>query len=536
MQLYRSNVNYKSILDGDREGYNLGLDGAMFLKEETTPRTFNPPSIGTQGSSIGGNTAPSEDISAGSDNKLDVTVDGVALGDVAVVVAGLNTGPLIAAALVSAINTALIAAGSDKRVWGQWETDHYEFYSQQTGVASSVVIADASVDNLADDLELGLANGGNEAVGVDDEDFLLYTTGGPTFNQPIEPSPHRSGRFYTPNVVKQKKVVELSFQTLVNMQGAAGDSLDKAVRLLWESLLGSETVTPSVSIDYRQALPNKFFSLVRVSTIFAEYYTGCFVNDMTMTFPGDGVATEDWSGAGATRLIAGIARVDGAVVANDTATVDAGHELRYDLNVPVMIVAADGRTITAGADGSLTVLALDEVLHTVQLSAAVDIEDNGYIAPWHPGAVQQTARENIYTDLEGSFKFDYKAPSSNICVTNIVLGFTNNHTLVNNCFGTDGNQGFVAGSRMDMNLAVTVDLSNENFAEVVQTSKFNGFSPEIILGNSASGRYLRIRAEKWITAVPTIEVPEEGTTPVTLEGSLHESSAGAQDPVVVSYR
>ena len=89
---------------------------------------------------------------------------------------------------------------------------------------------------------------------------------------------------------------------------------------------------------------------------------------------------------------------------------------------------------------------------------------------------------------------------------------------------------------MQMNLAVTLDLSNENFAELVQTQKFEGFSPEVILGNTASGRFLRVRAEKWIVAVPPIEVPEEGTTPVTFEGSLHESAPGAQDPVVVSYR
>ena len=534
MQKHRSKVDYASIIAGDREGYNLGLDGAIFLKEETTARVFNPPSIGTQGNSIGGNTAPSSDISGGTDNKLDVTVDGLALGDVTLTQAGKNTTALIAQELEDAINAALAAAGSDFRVWAQFNTDHYEVYSQQTGLSSSVVIANGSVDNVADDLELGVPNGGTESAGTDDDDFLLYTTGGPTFNQPIESSPHRSARFNS-SFVKQKKVVEAAFQTLVNMEGSAGDSIDTAVRLLWTSLLGNETVNAGVSIDYRQAIPNKLFSMVRVSTIFVEYYTGSYVKDMTLTFPGDGPATEDWTAGGADRLIAGISQVDGAVAANDTLTVNDGHECRTDVGAPVMIVGADGRTITAGIDGSLTVLAINETLNTMQLSAAVDAEDDGYIVPWHPGAVQQTARDNIFTDIEGEFRFNYKTPSAAICVTNIVLTFTNNHTDVNNCFGTSTNQGFVAGGRLDINLAVTFDLSNENFGEVVKSSKFAGFCPEIILGTT-SGRHLRITAERWIPAVPPIELPEEGTTPVTLEGLLYESAPGAKDPILVSYR
>ena len=171
----------------------------------------------------------------------------------------------------------------------------------------------------------------------------------------------------------------------------------------------------------------------------------------------------------------------------------------------------------------------------MQLSASVDIDDDGYIVPWHPGAVSQTVRDNIFTDLEGEFRFNYKTPSPAICVTNIVLGFTNNHTDVNNCFGTDGNQGFVAGGRLDMNLAVTFDLSNENYGEVVKSSKFEGFCPEIILG-ATTGRHLLIRAERWVPEVPPIELPEEGVTPVTLEGLLYESSPGKRDPILVSYR
>ena len=184
---YRSLIDYKEIYECDKEGYNLGLDASIFIRRETVQRVFERPRIGTQGSSIGA-AAASTDISAGSDNALDVAVDGGALVNVLLNLVGANTGAAIASELETAINNALIAAGQDARVWVQFDggDDHYEIYSQSTGLTSSVVVTDAGADNVADDLNLGTANGGTESAGTDDQDFLLYTTGGPTLEQPIE--------------------------------------------------------------------------------------------------------------------------------------------------------------------------------------------------------------------------------------------------------------------------------------------------------------------------------------------------------------
>lgn len=531
MAKYRSKTNYAQIYGGDRGGINLGLDGAIFLKEETTPRTFNPPVIGTQGTSTSGAT-PSLDISAGSDNALKIAVDGGAVVDVVLVQAGKTSGALIAAELETKINAALLAAGQDARVWVEFSGGLYIIHSQSAGAGSSVVVTNATANNVADDLKLGLANTGVEAVGVADEDFLLYTTGGPTFSQAIESNAHRSGRFHS-GVVKAKKMAEFSISTYVNMSGSAGDSIDKAVKLLWKGLLGSETVVPSTSIQYRQALPGTYMSLVRVSTIFAEYYTGAYVKDMTMTFPGDGPATCEWSGKAEKRIIAGIAKVNGAVVASPNVVVEAGETDRYDVGAPVMLVDVDGRTILYGADGSLTISSITALSNQLTLSGSVDVADNTFVVPWHPGAVSLTGRDNIFTDLEGSLKLQQSG--SNICVTNAQLTFTNDHVDFDNCFGADANKGFAAANRMTMALAVTFDLSNANFAEVVQSANFEGYAPEIILG-AVSGRHLKITAPKWIPAVPSIEVPENGVTPVTLEGNLYQSSPGAQDPILVEFK
>lgn len=537
VEKYRSLVDYAAIQAGDREGINLGLDAALFVRRELTRGVFNPPRIGTQGSSAGAVSA-STDISAGTDDSLDIAVDGGAVVTVTLTLAGLTTGALIEAELESKINSALAADGQDARVWVDFDAgapDQYTIYSQKTGTSSSVVVTDASSDNVADDLGLGVANGGTESAGTDDQDFLLYTTNNPTFEQPVESNAHRSGRYHS-GIVKQKKVVNVNFDAMVNMSGSAGDSLDNAIRLMLQNVFADETVNAGVSLEYNQGEDFFFYSLVRVSTIFGEYYTGCYNKDYTLTLPGDAAATQSWSGGrGADQYQAGIGIIDGAVVSSATVVLSTStfnHSERFTANARVMVVDTDGRTILAGADGSLSILTVDTGTATLTLSAAIDAADTAYIVPWNPGAVQQTGRDNIFTDLEGSIKLT--STGSEICVTNIELALTNDHNDFDNCFGEDTNAGFAAGNRATWALSVTFDLSGENYGEVVQSRKFEGLAPEIILGDS-SGRHLKITAPNWIVSVPPIELPENGPTPVTLTGNLYQSQPGARDPVKFEF-
>jgi len=535
---YRSKVDYAQIIAGNREGINLGLDGSIFIRKEATERVFNPPRIGTQGSSVSA-VSGSIDISIEpTPGEIDISVDGGAIVTASITTAGLTTGLLIAAALELAINTALSAGGQDARVWVAFNAggpDQYTVWSQSTGITSSVVITDGTTNNLADDLNLGTGNAGTEVVGTDDQDFLLFTTGGPTFDQPVESNAHRTGRFHN-DIIRQKKVAEFDIDTMINMEGSAGDSLDTAVRLLLLSGFGTETVTAATSIDYTQGLPNLTFSMVRVSTIFAEYYTGGYVRDMTLDVPGDAPGTMKYTGKLADSQIAGIGQINGVVAASTSIVLDDTinkHVLRYTVGARVMVVSADGRTITAGADGSLLVSIITEGSDTVDVSAPIDAEDDGFLVPWHPGAVQQSGKDNIFTDLEGSFKFDVSG--NEVCATNINVGLVNDHVDLDNCFGTDTNKGFAAGNRLTITVGVTLDLSNENFGDLVQARKFGGLSGELVIGNPASGRKLTLTFPKWIVGVPTIDLPENGVTPVTFEGILYQSSAGARDPILWSY-
>jgi hypothetical protein len=531
---YRSKVDYAQIYAGDRQGFNLGLDGSIFVRKESTPRVFNAPRIGTQGTSTGDASA-STDISGGTDNALKVAVDDGAAVDVVLDLTGLNTGDAIAAELELKINQALAAANLDTRVWVFYDNsdDHYVVYSQSTGTTSAVVITDATADNVADDLKLGTVNGGTEVAGTDDQDFLLYTTGGPVYGQPIESNAHRTGRFHT-SPIKKKKEASFDIDTMVNMSGNAGDSLDTAVKLMLESVFGTETVVSGQSITYTQGLPNFYFSMVRVSTVFGEYYTGGYCKDYTLTVPCDAPGTQKYTGMLSKAAIAGIGQLDGDVVSSADVVLNSGEADRYTADACVMVLDTDGRTILAGADGSLKVNSVNTTTHTVTLNSTLSANDDGYLVPWNPGAMQQTGRDNIYTDLEGTFKFD--AAGDSYCATNISLNVVNDHVDINNCFGNDSNQGFVAGNRCTMTLSVTLDLSTKAMAQLVQAREFDGLSPELVIGNAASGRYLRITAPKSIVSVPNVEVPESGTTPVTFEGILYQSSAGARDPVSVEWR
>lgn len=528
---YRSKLNYAQIYAGDKQGFNLGLDSFLFVRKETTPRTFNPPRIGTQASSIS-DAAPSTDISAGTDNALKVSVHGRPAVDVVLAQAGKTSGALIAAELESKINLALAAAGYDERVWCEFAGGLYKVYSQETGTAAAVVITDATTNNVADDLNLGVANSGIEAVGTSDQDFLLMTTGGPKFEQPIESNAHRSNRFHS-GIIRKKMMAEYDFESYINMAGSAGASIDAAVRLMFELAFGTEEVVGGTAINYTQGLPSFYVSMVRVSTIFGEYYTGCYERELGFTFPGDGPATVKHTGKACKATMSGIAKISAPIVASATADLVDGEETRYTVGGRVMAVESDGRTIVAGADGSLVVNSIDGLAHALGLSAPITLGANGFIVPWYPGAVQQTGTDAVFTDLVGSIKL--RQGGTAIDVTNISLTLANDPVDLDNIFGKDANAGAVYANRATMTLSVTFNLSNENYGEVVAARNFEGLNPEIILGDPA-GRHLKITAPKWMPAVPAIEVPENGTTPVTLEGILYESAPGQRDPIVVSFR
>lgn len=539
MAKYRSRFDYAQAYNGDSNGYNLGLDALIYVKREATPRVFNPPSTGTQGKSLGAVSASTDITAAAVPATLKAAVHGGAIVTASISsTVGLDTGAEIAAALETAINNALAADGQDARVWVDFNgagPDQYTVWDQFTGTSSAVVITDGTSNNIADNLKLGVGQGGTETAGTADTDYLLYVNGGPTGEQPIDDNPHRNGRYFSPNVVRKKKVVDFDIDAHINMSGSAAASIDLAVQEMIENMLGKKTVVAGVAIDFEQALPSTYLSIVKVSTIFGEYYTGGYTKQQNLAFPGNGPATMKWTGKGSDWSEAGLAKLSTGSVASTTVTLTSANDdsKKYSVGARVMAVDTDGRTILYGADGLLLVNSYDDSLNTLVLSAAVTLSSGAFIAPWDPGAAGRTARDNIYTDLVGSFKLN--AGGAAIDVTNIELSMNNDDNDLDNRFGSAVNKGRISGNRMTAELSVTFDLSGKTLGAVVRTADFTGFSPEIVLGDASSGRYLKITAPKWIPARPKKELPQNGPTPITLTGKLHESATGARDPIRMRF-
>jgi hypothetical protein len=160
--------------------------------------------------------------------------------------------------------------------------------------------------------------------------------------------------------------------------------------------------------------------------------------------------------------------------------------------------------------------------------AAADV----YLSYYEPDA--PTGIDNPQTGLEGSFSIDTLAASD--CLRSATISLTNNHELVDYCFGTDALDGplFVPGGRLEVSVSVELNL-NHGLVEMLQKVKqFSGNDIDIVLGDAA-GRHLKVDLPRTIFTVPGIETPESGSVPVTFEGLGYQTSLDAADEVTVSY-
>jgi len=529
---HRSIFNFATQYASVKQGYSIGIENFVFVKEESTPGTFSPPSIGTQGKSTGGDDSPSEDISAGTDDSIRIAVDGGAV--VAATIAsltGLDTGAKIAAALETAINTALAAAGQDARVWCEFATDHYVVHSQKVGTSSTVVITDATSNNLADNLELGLLNGGSESAGTNGTDFLFCTKAGLSYSQDFEPSMHRTGRQPT-NIIKKKKMVEGELEMYVNMATGSSPTLDNPVALILEGIFGRKTEVAGTSISFDMADPSsKYFSIMQCNNVFSRAVNGGYAKSMTLNLPGDGEALMTIPLKGRDSKECSIAQVDGAVSASPNVTVNAGEQGGFEAEARVMVVSPDGRTVLAGADGTLSVSSIAGSV--LALSSAVSCPDDSFVAPWSPQVFGTVGTDNPVVGLEGSVSFDGGSTTVEQ-IRSVEITVDPKLEDLDNYYGADGNRGYVVGDRADIMVNVELNLSADQFRRIIGSKALNVFAMKIILG-PAGGRRLEISCPYVRFKPVSPEIPDSGTVPVTFEGQAFQSATGAYDAIVFRY-
>ena len=380
-----------------------------------------------------------------------------------------------------------------------------------------------------------------------DTDFFFTRAGGSfEHSQPIEPSDHRSGRHNT-DTIEQKKETGWSIPTYINIdttQVSAGIAeVEPAIRVLWESALGTQTIPGGVVFTAAED-PDITFSLYENGDKWANQSPAAFVMGVTVNAPGDGTAMLDWTGNCADRLKVGIGS---STADNNTTNVFSLDNIteakRFPVGAQVMIItdAAGGATRSADTAGGSyrTVTATDPTTGDVTLSGAVLAAADGsaagafllvYAEPEAP-----TGIADIQTGLVGSLSVDGLGGTL-ACARSTTVTIENSHELVNYCFGTDALAFpyFVAGSRLQVGVEMEMNLNDDTIEWLWDLDQFTAQDIDLIVGDSA-GRHFSVEMPKVIFNVPSQEVPEEGSIPFTSSGTAYQTALDAADEITVSY-
>jgi hypothetical protein len=373
-------------------------------------------------------------------------------------------------------------------------------------------------------------------------DFLFTLSGGTVnFNQPVESSPHRSGRHHT-SVIKQKTTTEWTIPTFFNIDttlGAASTAeIDPAVRLLWKSLMGKEDVTSGAPVYTTDTPPDTTFSIFENGDLWALQAPGGFVESNNSTFPGDGQAQSEWAGSAKTAYLVGIGQSNVDNDGGNTITLESGEGLRMPEGAFVMLIEADGITRSAdtpdGSPRAVTSVTGDVV--TVDGAALADSNGSStplYLAYYEPEE-PHTAINDPQTGLQGSVTI--VGLSGSDCVRSAAINMVNNHELQDFCYGEEGLGGrlFTPGGRFTAEVTLELNLNKELSSFLNKIKDFAGEDITLILGDAA-GRHLQIEVPKAIFPIPEIAVPDTGTIPITFTGNAYQTALDASDEVTVSF-
>jgi len=529
----KSSLNYKTQYDSNKSGYILGIEMFPFFKREATAGAFLAPSIGTAGASLSGAT-PAVDLSASSNVSFNVAVDGGIPVEVLLDTTSLTSGPAIAVALETEINLALVAASQNGRVWVEFLGGKYNIVSQTTGAKSLVVITEG--DGIAAELELGTALG-TETVGTYSGDFAYVKEAGFNFSQDVEMSDHRSGR-QASNFYKKKKMVEgdLSLYILLGNEGS-NVTMSDAHKLIYESCFGRIVTDSATELTFDCAQPHgTYFSSLLCNNGLGQIVNGCYAKNWSLSLAGDSPASLTVSSKGRDSKMASVAKFASASTAVATVITVDKEAKRFEVGSVVMIVGDDGVTVSKGGLGNLTVVSIADATNTITLSEPVTTQVDGYLAPWSPAYFGAIPNDNlrIATDLEGSVSMD--GGTSRIGeITGVEIGVENNLTDLDGYYGTDSNQGFIDGSRQEISVSLTLNLTVAEVRKIQLMKDFQTFDILIKVG-SLTGQRMEIKVPRVIFNIPSIELPADGAVSLTFEGRALQTETGAMDAIKVSFK
>ena len=259
-----------------------------------------------------------------------------------------------------------------------------------------------------------------------------------------------------------------------------------------------------------------------------------------MNFPGDGEAMLEWSGNAKEAFLVGVGK---SIVTNATNTVTVSSTLeatRFPVGSQVMIIKSDGVTrSTDTPDGAArTVTAVAGAVVTLSGAALTDAVGTGgapiYLAYYQP--VAKTAINNPVTGLVGAITI---AGLTNPCFRTATVAITNDHELVDYCFGSDSLDApfFVPASRLNVECTLEMNMNQRILQFYNGVQAFTAQDILIVLGGgvSGTGRRLEVALPKVRFPVPSFSVPDTGSVPVSFSGMAYQTAIDAADEITASF-
>lgn len=375
-------------------------------------------------------------------------------------------------------------------------------------------------------------------------DFFYTLAGGAIkFARPANSSPIRSGR-HNSSVIQEKDTTNWSFPAYVMINEALGSfstaEIDPAVRVLWKSLLGKETVSGSALTYDSGNPPDITFSLFETGDLWSNQAPGCFVDAMNLTAPGDGQTQLAWSGMGKTMYRIGVAKSVTDNNAGNDITVATSEGKKFEIGGMVMIILANGTTRSAdtpdGSPRTVTNVVGDVVTVSGAVLAAADGSGVGapvYLTYYEP--TTPVAINNPLTGLVGDVTIG--GITVGTCVRSFGLNITNNHEAHNFCWGERGLSGplFTPGGRLNVETTMELNMSHQLLEFIKDLKNFTGVSFDAIIGET-TGRRGQFTLPKIPFAIPEIAVPETGSIPVTFTGLAEQTGIDLADEITAAFK
>lgn len=373
-------------------------------------------------------------------------------------------------------------------------------------------------------------------------DFFFHLEGASAdFTQPVESSPHKTGRHHT-SVIKQKTQTEWSIPTFFNIDttlGAASTAeIDPALRVLWKSMMGREQAGPPLVYDAAND-PSITFTIFENLDVMAKQVPGCAVDTANHSFPGDGQAQTEWAGMAKTAYNVGLGK---SITDNNAGNVitltDAAEATRFPVGGKVMLIEANGTTRSADTATGTARTVTDVTGADVTVDGAVLADADGSVTPiylcYYEPAEPITAINNPQTGLQGSVTIA-GLPSA-MCVRSATVNMANNHEWEDFCFGKEGlgDTIFTPAGRLTVEVSLEINLTKAMVGYLNGLREFTGEDITLVLGDAA-GRRLQLEFPKVIFSVPPIPVPATGTIPISFTGTAYHTTNGAADEVTASF-